>query len=147
MKKFMILSVFLLATVFVKAQVSGLSGNATNSANDSGSDYIYLLPQVEATFPGGQEAWQRYLRMNLRGNVPDNGAPAGSYPVVVSFLVSRDGTVSEVKAIIAPTPDYGTAAEAVRIIENSGKWNPAIQNGRVVASRKKERILFTVQEN
>lgn len=43
--------------------------------------------KVEAQFPGGIDAWTKYLRQNLRTDVPvDNGAPEGSYTVVVSFL-------------------------------------------------------------
>lgn len=101
--------------------------------------------QEDPSFPGGVNAWSTYLKKTLRENVPvDNNAPPGTYAVTVSFLVDKDGDVSEVKAINAPNPDYGTAAEAERVIWHSGKWVPAHQNGRAVTYRQKQRIVFSV---
>ena len=112
------------------------------------NDSIYTSVQVKASFPGGQGAWQRYLSSNLRETIPvDNGAPTGQYAVVVSFLVHQDGGISDVKIDSAPSPDYGMAAEAIRVIERSPEWNPAIQNGRQVTCRQKQKITFTVQGN
>ena len=102
--------------------------------------------QIQAQFPGGLEAWQKYLTRNLRVDVPlENGAAAGNYKVVVSFLVDREGNISEVRAEI--DPGYGTAAEAIRVIERGPKWNPAIQNGRNVIYRQKQTITFQVNDN
>ncbi|HEY0297695.1 MAG TPA: energy transducer TonB, partial [Arachidicoccus sp.] len=117
-----------------------------HSPGNGGDDVTFAYVQVEATFPGGEEAWKKFLQTNLRENVPlDNNAPPGQYAVIVSFLVSKDGSVSEVKVTDTSNPDYGTAAEAVRVIQRSGKWNPAIQNGRPVTYRQKQRIIFQVQ--
>ncbi|MDE1193108.1 MAG: TonB-dependent receptor plug domain-containing protein [Arachidicoccus sp.] len=103
--------------------------------------------QHEAEFPGGSAAWVNYLKSNLRQDVPlKHHAPAGQYPVTVSFLIDKSGEISEVKVIKAPNPDYGTSEEAVRVIYNSGKWKPAIQNGHPVAYRQKQRIIFTVSK-
>lgn len=124
------------------------NGTGPGSANDN-TDYkqTFNSVQVEAMYPGGQAAWKKYLERNLRRQIAvDNGAAPGTYAVVVSFLVAKDGTTSEVKAISAPDPDYGTAEEAVRVIERSGKWQPAIQNGRSVIFREKQKIIFQVSE-
>lgn len=103
--------------------------------------------KVEAKFPGGPDAWRKYLKTNLKENVPvDHNAPPGHYTITVSFLVHKDGSLSEIKVINAPKPDYGTAAEAVRVIEHGPKWIPAIQNGRPVTYRQKQAIIFTVEE-
>ena len=127
----------------------GGTGKGPGAGGTGDGDYNkeFTSVQVEATYPGGPEAWKKYLERNLRQQTPvDNGAPPGQYAVVVSFLVAKDGTTSEVKAISAPDPDYGTSAEAVRVIERSGKWNPAIQNGRSVIYREKQKIIFQVSE-
>lgn len=101
--------------------------------------------RMEASYPGGIAAWREYLGSHLRFQVPaDNGAPPGIYAVVVSFLVGKDGSISEVQVESAPEPDYGTAAEAVRVIEGSGQWNPAVENGRPVFYRERQRIAFRV---
>ena len=127
----------------------GGTGKGPGAGGTGDGDYNkeFTSVQVEATYPGGPAAWKKYLERNLRNQTPvDNGAPPGQYVVVVSFLVAKDGTTSEVKAISAPDPDYGTSAEAVRVIERSGKWNPAIQNGRSVIYREKQKVIFQVSE-
>lgn len=55
--------------------------------------------------------------------------------VMVQFVVDKDGTVSQVNAISGPEE---LNDEAVRVIRKSGKWTPAIQNGREVRSYKKK---------
>lgn len=131
-------------------EVKGIGGTGKGPASGTGDgDYNkeFTSVQVEAKYPGGQPAWKKYLERNLRNQTPvDNGAPPGQYEVVVSFLVAKDGSTSEVKAISAHDPDYGTAAEAVRVIERSGKWQPAIQNGRQVIYREKQKVIFQVSE-
>ena len=104
-----------------------------------------MIVQVQASFPGGAGAWVKYLQHNLRQDVPvDNGAPQGDYQVVVSFIVDKDGAISQVKA--ENDPGYGIAAEAERVIQKSGKWVPAIQNGHNVTYRQKQPITFRVSE-
>lgn len=108
-------------------------------------DKEFKTVQIQAKFPGGPEAWAKYLQRNLKADAPtDNGAPTGSYTVVVSFLVDKDGNISEVKA--DNDPGYGTAAEAVRVISRGPKWIPAVQNGRNVIYRQKQAITFRVEE-
>ncbi len=108
-------------------------------------DYTKEFHTVQrmAQFPGGTEAWANFLRHNLRSEIPaESGAPAGSYTVNVSFLVDRNGNISEVKAI--SDPGYGAAAEAVRVIQRGPKWQPAEQNGRPVIYRQLQQITFVV---
>jgi protein TonB len=108
-------------------------------------DKEFKTVQIQAKFPGGPEAWIKYLQRNLRSDVPvEGGAPTGRYTVVVSFLVDKQGNISEVKA--DNDPGYGTAAEAVRVIQRGPKWQPAVQNGRNVIYRQKQSITFDVTE-
>ncbi|MDB5230286.1 MAG: energy transducer TonB, partial [Chitinophagaceae bacterium] len=44
-------------------------------------------------------------------------------------------------------PGYGTAAEAVRVIRKSPKWEPAQQNDHYVSYRQKQSITFVVEDN
>ena len=108
-------------------------------------DKEFKTVQIMAQFPGGPEAWQKYLQRNLRAEVPtDNGASPGNYTVVVSFLVDKEGNISEVKA--ENDPGFGTADEAVRVIQRGPKWKAAVQNGRQVIYRQKQSITFQVAE-
>jgi protein TonB len=107
-------------------------------------DFVTVV-EIEAQFPGGMDAWRRFLQRNLNSDVPtENGAPAGRYTVVVAFNVDKEGNVSEIEAL--NDPGYGTAQEAVRVIKKSNQWIPAIQNGQHVGYRQKQVITFEVNE-
>ena len=110
------------------------------------TDKIYTSVQIQSTFPGGSAEWVKFLSRTLNRDLPiENGAPAGRYAVTVSFVVSRDGSLSDVKA--ENDPGYGTAAEAVRVIRKGPKWTPAEQNGYKVIYRHRQAIVFQVTED
>lgn len=137
------------AAVAPPVEVSGAGGKAFVNVAASAApavkedyDIEFTTVQVEAKYPGN---WENFLRRNLNQDTPvDNGAPPGTYRVTVSFRVDKQGNVTEVKAL--NDPGYGTAQEAVRAIKASGKWEPGIQNNQKVISRKKQSIVFQVQE-
>jgi protein TonB len=62
---------------------------------------------------------------------------------VVQFIVDKEGMVSDVQAISGPEE---LRKEAERVIKKSGKWTPAVQNGRQVKSYKKQPIVFQLAE-
>jgi hypothetical protein len=110
------------------------------------TDKIFTSVQFPSTFPGGTDAWVKFLSRTLNRDLPvENGAPAGKYAVTVSFVVSRDGSVSDVKA--ENDPGYGTADEAVRVIKKGPKWTPAELNGYKVNYRHRQVIVFQVTED
>ena len=106
---------------------------------------IFNKVEVEAAFPGGEGAWRRYLQNNLDANVPiENSAPEGTYQVIVRFIVSKDGSISDVQP--ETKFGYGMEAEAVKAIKKGPKWTPALQNGRNVNAYRRQPITFVVQE-
>jgi periplasmic protein TonB len=106
-------------------------------------DHIFEKVEIEASFKGGEGAWKKYLERNLNPNVPvDNGAPEGTYTVYVQFVVSKDGSISDVKALT--NHGYGMEAEAMKVIKKGPAWVPAVQNGRSVNAYRKQPITFQV---
>jgi protein TonB len=61
---------------------------------------------------------------------------------VVQFIVDKEGNVSEVHGISGPNE---LRAIAETVIMKSGKWKPAIQNGRQVKSYKAQPITFIAE--
>lgn len=105
---------------------------------------IFEKVEIEASFKGGESQWRKYLERNLNSSTPvDNGAPAGSYTVLVQFVVSKDGSISDVRSLT--TNGYGMEAEAVRVIKRGPTWTPAVQNGRNVNAYRKQPITFQVE--
>ena len=104
-------------------------------------DKTFTKVEIESEYPGGSAAWQRYLNKTLRypQEAIDNEVQG---TVVIQFIVDKEGNVSEVEAISGPEE---LRAEAVRVIKKSGKWTPAVQNGRQVKSYKKQPIVFRLE--
>ncbi len=108
-------------------------------------DKIFTKVENEAQFPGGTAAWVRYLQKNLNANTPvDNGARSGTYQVIVKFIVSKDGSISDVQP--ETKHGYGMEEEAIKIIKRGPKWTPALQNGRNVNAYRRQPITFVVEE-
>ena len=123
------------------------SGTGVVEAPKQDEDYdkVFTVVQIPAEFPGGLPAWAKYLERNLNRDLPvENGAPPGKYTVVVSFIVDKNGGISDVVA--ENDPGYGTKGEAVRVITKGPKWKAAVQNGRNVIYRHKQSITFQVSE-
>ncbi len=109
-------------------------------------DEIFTVVQIPAKFPGDIDGWRKYLERNLNADLPaENGAPGGSYTVTVSFIVNKEGVISDVKA--ENDPGFGTKTEAIRVIQKGPKWEPAIQNGQKVIYRHRQNVTFRVADN
>ena len=79
----------------------------------------------------------------MDGSIPvKNGAPDGTYTVVVQFVVDKEGNISEVKPLTRH--GYGMEAEVIRVIKKGPQWIPAIQFGRNVKAYRKQPVTFTV---
>lgn len=114
-------------------------------ANNEDSLKIYDLVEIEASFPGGDAAWRRYVENNVNAATPVvYGAPPGTYTVVVQFVVDKNGNLSDVKPLTHH--GFGMEAEVVRVIRRGPKWEPASQEGRKVKAYRKQPVTFTVIE-
>lgn len=138
------LLVILLAAPYVACGQSGTVKKkvlkAKRSAVMDSSASVYNTVDVPAKFPGGDGEWRKFLERNLNRDLPvENGAPPGSCTVVVSFTVSIDGDIADVKA--ENNPGYGVAEDAVSLIKKGPKWIPAMRNGKYVASRQRISIV------
>ena len=130
----------------VQAPVEDKGTQVVEAPKSDDEDKIFTKVENEAAFPGGEAAWRRFLEKNLNASTPvDNGAPEGSYQVIVRFIVSKDGSISDVQA--ESKHGYGMEDEAVKIIKKGPKWTPALQNGRNVNAYRRQPITFVVQEN
>jgi protein TonB len=103
-------------------------------------DESFIPIEKEAEFPGGAQAWFRFLSGTLR--YPDQAIDKGIQgTVTVQFIVDVDGRVSDVTVVSGPE-EGGLREEAVRVIKSSGKWVPALQNGRWVRARRVQPVIF-----
>lgn len=134
----------LIVNAFFTISLSLAQEKITVKESDEGDDRVFTKVETEATFPGGNTAWRKFLEKNLNANVPnDNDAPAGLYKVIIKFIIDNDGNTS---GIIAETKEgFGMEQEAMRVIQASGKWIPAVQNGRAIKAYRKQPIAFIIE--
>jgi hypothetical protein len=94
---------------------------------------FYYNTDIQPGFPGGYQAWKRYLAANIRysSNEIQN-------EVVVQFLVSQEGKVDSAKVLSGPTKLHEKAIRLVR----EPIWTPGILNGRRVNSWTRITIPF-----
>ena len=128
----------------VQAPVDTKGTEVVEVKKDDDENKIFNKVEVEAAFPGGDAAWRNYLQKNLNPDVPvENGATEGTYTVIVKFVVSRDGSLSDVSC--ESDPGHGMCAEAIRVIKKTRNWTPAIQNGRNVNAYRRQPVTFQVE--
>lgn len=130
----------------IQAPVTEERSSVIEAPKSDDETTIFVRVENEAEFPGGRQAWFRYLQQHLNPNTPfENGAPTGTYQVIVKFVVSKDGAISDVTG--ETKFGYGMEAEAIKIISRGPKWKPALQNGRNVNAYRRQPITFIVEEN
>ena len=95
---------------------------------DDNTIYNSAGVEVQAGFPGGPGKWQSFLRNNFTS--PEEPGLKGK--VIVSFVVEKDGSLTDIKVV--RDIGFGTGSEALRVLRKGPKWTPAVQNGRNVRS-------------
>ncbi len=95
--------------------------------------------EVKPEFPGGPAKFTNFIKNNY--TAPED-SPGGR--VIVSFVVEKDGSLTDIK--ILKDLGYGTGAEAIRVLKKSPKWVPAEQNGKKVRCSFQLPIAIAAQE-
>ena len=107
-------------------------------------DKIFTKVEIEASFPGGDGGWARYVKRAIESNIDELQEAGESGTCRVRFIVSKDGSVSNVEAL---TMKGSKLAEvAVNAIRKGPKWTPAQQNGRHVNAYREQPVTFTIQD-
>jgi len=106
-----------------------LSSAAMAQTDSLAKEKIYTSVRVIPSFPGGMQAFYRFLSNTVR--YPAEAREHNTQgKVIVSFIVEKDGTLTDFK--LMKTVKDGLGEEAMRVMKLSPKWNPATQNGKAV---------------
>ena len=84
---------------------------------------------IDPSFPGGIEKFYRYLVKNQKYPAEARKTDLKG-KVFITFVIERDGMLTDIKIVKSLSAE--TDAEAIRLIKDSPKWKPGIQNGRPV---------------
>jgi len=106
---------------------------------------IFMKVDKEAGFPGGDMGWFNYLRKKLNPEVPiTKNAPVGTYTVIVQFIVTKTGILTDMKALTHH--GYGMEQEVLRVLRESPLWIPAEMNNKKVNAYRTQPVTFVVDE-
>ena len=112
--------------------------------HDPSRDVIVDIPDINPGFIGGEEARLKFLQDNVK--YPRSAIEMRiEGKVVVSFVVERDGSISDVK--ISRSVAQSLDEEAIRVAKLMPKWQPGLQKGKAVRARFNMPITFTLKGN
>jgi len=131
--------------IFLLLFIVLISSTSVTSFGQTTLDTVNVVkPEKYPGYKTGLNGWTDFLVKNLDRDLPvKEGAPAGRYTVLASFVVDSVGKVSDI--MIDHDPGYNTAKEVKRIIALTDKrWTPAYSNGRPISYRHRQSITFVV---
>ena len=91
---------------------------------------VFTAVEQMPTFPGGEAALMQYLSSHIKypAAAAENGIQGR---VVVQFVVTKNGSVGDVKVVKSKDPELDK--EAVRVVKTLPKFNPGRMNGQAVS--------------
>ena len=97
-----------------------------------------VLPNRNASFPGGTAAWLEFLRRFLQA--PEDLDPGQRIEVMVRFQIDADGKISSPEILKSGGKSFDK--EVLRVLKKMPPWEPAIQNGNYVAVAYTQPVIF-----
>ena len=111
----------------------------TSTAQTKKNNMVYDVVEVMPQYPGGQIAMLKYIMENIKypKQIMEEGIQGR---VTVSFIVEKDGRVSNVRLLRSVQPSLDK--EAIRVVKSMPKWTPGKQNGKPVRVRFNLPVMF-----
>ena len=106
------------------------------------SNKVFDVVEEMPHFPGGPAALQAFLSSNTKYPVvaQENGVQGR---VIVSFVVERDGSITDVRVVRSVDPSLDR--EATRVVKSMPRWSPGKQNGSAVRVKYTVPVVFRLQ--
>ncbi|MBR6277088.1 MAG: energy transducer TonB [Prevotella sp.] len=103
---------------------------------------VFDVVEQMPSFPGGEGELMKFLNSHIKYPVvaEENGIQGR---VVCTFVVERDGSITDVKVIKSVDPSLDK--EAMRVLKSMPKWIPGKQNGSSVRVRYTVPVTFRLQ--
>ena len=102
----------------------------------------FKIVEEEAEFPGGYGKLIEYLAKSIQ--YPQQALETGTKGgVMLTFVVEKDGSITDIKVI----RDIGSGCgqEAIRVVKEMPKWQPAKQRGKAVRQQFVLPVTFNLQ--
>lgn len=109
--------------------IKGTQTIAPPRVKKNDTDSTFYTVEIEATFPGGANAWSKYVGSSIQKDL-DEFTESDYGKCIVKFIVDKAGKVSDVEAITMKGTKL--AEIATHAIMKGPDWIPAQQNGHYV---------------
>lgn len=104
------------------------------------SKKVFGNPEMQPTFKGDINLWlaqnMRYPKEAVKNNIEGK--------VIVSFVIEKDGSVSNIKAL--KSPHSSLTEEVVRLVKAMPNWNPGTMSGKPVRVKYTLPLSFKLQK-
>ena len=119
------------------------SSTAKTDLDIIANEEIFSIVDQMPQYPGGEKKLTEFLsnRIIYPSQALQNGIEGR---ILCSFIVVKDGTVSNIEVLQSPDPELSD--EAVRVLSMMPKWNPGINNGEKVNVKCVLPIDFKIDE-
>lgn len=121
------------------SNITGTGVAALPVVKKTSNDSTFFVEEIEATFPGGPQAWQRYIQRAISSQL-DEFTESDYGTCNVQFIVDKKGKVNNVQALTMKGTKL--AEIAVNAIRNGPNWIPAIQNGHYVNAYRTQPVTL-----
>jgi protein TonB len=116
----------------------GTADKAPPVTEEDNSVHSFGGIEVEPSPIGGMDKFYSFLGAKIK--YPEQAKEVGTQGrVVLTFVVEKDGSLTDIKAI--RDPGNGLGDEAIRVLKLAPRWKPGVQNGRNV------RVQYTIPVN
>ncbi|RYG02994.1 MAG: hypothetical protein EOO07_32355 [Chitinophagaceae bacterium] len=102
---------------------------------DTTEEKVFARVEFDANFPGGPQAWTKYLGAELQKI--DSLPPIR---ITVRYIIAKDGSVTDPQ--IEMPIDVVVGKKILSIFTNSPKWIPATQEGKAVNAYRRQPITL-----
>jgi TonB family protein len=119
----------------------GFCQNKALAQVEDNTVYNFVSMETPPTYPGGIANFYKFLGENMKypQQAKDDNVQGN---VFVSFTVEKDGSLNDIK--VERKLGGGTDEEAIRVLKLSKRWNPGLQNGKVVRVKYNIPIKFAI---
>jgi TonB family protein len=108
---------------FIEVPISAIS------QHDDRDKMVLMVVEKMPEYPGGDKEMYKFIASNIE--YPAKAKKKGIQGrVYVTFVIERDGTVSDVR--ILRGIGGGCDEEAIRVVKAMPKWSPGMQKGKLV---------------
>ena len=138
-------NLLILFTLFVSYTLSAQQVDTTKSSELIISDSVFYKVEVEPSFPGGEQMWNKYIQSVIEKNINKIIKDKKSFGTCeVQFIVDRDGTVTNVEALTLKNSYL--AKVFTKAVKEGPRWIPAYQFGKTVKAWRRQKVTILPPE-